>query len=80
MYHLNKNRKPDIAIHADPTRIMHEIGKIINPPSCQEWIKELSVLEESREKEIQQFSETKSLRGLIQILALSKISIVLTII
>ena len=57
---LNKNRKPDIAIHADPTRIMHEIGKIINPPSCQEWIKELSVLEESREKEIQQFSETKS--------------------
>ena len=57
---LNKNRKPDIAIHADPTRIMHEIGKIINPPSCQEWIKELSVLEESREKEIQQFSETKT--------------------
>jgi len=57
---LNKNRKPDIAIHADPTRIMHEIGKIINPPSCQEWIKELSVLEESREKEIQQFSETET--------------------
>ena len=57
---LNKNRKPDIAIHADPTRIMHEIGKIINPPSCEEWIKELSVLEESREKEIQQFSETKT--------------------
>jgi thiamine pyrophosphate-dependent acetolactate synthase large subunit-like protein len=57
---LNKNRKPDIGIHADPTRIMHEIGKIINPPSCQEWIKELSVLEESREKEIQQFSETKT--------------------
>ena len=57
---LNKNRKPDIAIHADPTRIMHEIGKIINPPSCQEWIKELSVLEESREKEIQRFSETKT--------------------
>ena len=57
---LNKNRKPDIAIHADPTRIMHEIGKIINPPACQEWIKELSVLEESREKEIQQFSETKT--------------------
>ena len=57
---LNKNRKQDIAIHADPTRIMHEIGKIINPPSCQEWIKELSVLEESREKEIQQFSETKT--------------------
>ena len=57
---LNKNRKPDIAIHADPTRIMHEIGKIINPPSCQEWIKELSFLEESREKEIQKFSETKT--------------------
>ena len=57
---LNKNRKPDIAIHADPTRIMHEIGKIINPPSCQEWIKELSVLEESREKEIQKFSEPKT--------------------
>ena len=57
---LNKNRKPDIAIHADPTRIMHEIGKIINPPSCQEWIKELSILEESREKEIQRFSETKT--------------------
>ena len=57
---LNKNRKPDIAIHADPTRIMHEIGKIINPPSCKEWIKELSILEERREKEIQQFSETKT--------------------
>ena len=57
---LNKNRKPDIGIHADPTRIMHEIGKIINPPSCKEWIKELSILEERREKEIQQFSETKT--------------------
>jgi len=57
---LNKNRKPDIGIHADPTRIMHEIGKIINPPSCQEWIDELSILEEKREKEIQQFSETTS--------------------
>ena len=42
---LNKNKKPDIRIHADPTRIMHEIGKIINPPSCQEWIDELSILE-----------------------------------
>ena len=57
---LNKNRKSDIGIHADPTRIMHEIGKIINPPSCKEWIKELSILEERREKEIQQFSETKT--------------------
>ena len=57
---LNKNRKPDIGIHSDPTRIMHEIGKIINPPSCKEWIDELSNLEEKREKEIQEFSETKS--------------------
>ena len=44
---LNKNKKPDIGIHADPTRIMHEIGKIINPPSCQKWIDELSALEKS---------------------------------
>ena len=57
---LNKNRKPDIGIHADPTRIMHEIGKIINPPSCQEWIDELLILENKREEEIQQFSETKT--------------------
>jgi len=57
---LNKNKKPDIGIHADPTRIMHEIGKIINPPSCQKWIDELSVLENKREEEIQQFSETKT--------------------
>ena len=57
---LNKNKKPDIGIHADPTRIMHEIGKIINPPSCQKWIDELSVLETKREEEIQQFSETKT--------------------
>ena len=54
---LNKNRKPDIGIHADPSRIMHEIGKIINPPSCKEWIKELTGLEEKREKEILQFSK-----------------------
>ena len=54
---LNKNRKPDIGIHADPTRIMHEIGKIINPPSCKEWIKELTGLEEKRETEILQFSK-----------------------
>ena len=54
---LNKNRKPDIGIHADPSRIMHEIGKIINPPSCKEWIKELTGLEEIREKEILQFSK-----------------------
>ena len=57
---LNKNRKPDIGMHADPSRIMHEIGKIINPPSCQEWIEELAKLEEKREKEIQQFSEYKT--------------------
>ena len=54
---LNKNRKPDIGIHADPSRIMHEIGKIFNPPSCKEWIKELSGLEEKRETEILQFSK-----------------------
>ena len=57
---LNKNKKPDIGIHGDPTRIMHEIGKIINPPSCQEWIDELSTLENKREEEIQQFSENKT--------------------
>ena len=54
---LNKNRKPDLGIHADPSRIMHEIGKIINPPSCKEWIKELTGLEEKRETEILQFSK-----------------------
>ena len=54
---LNKNRKPDIGIHADPSRIMHEIGKIINPPLCKEWIKELTGLEEKRETEILQFSK-----------------------
>ena len=54
---LNNNRKPDIGIHADPSRIMHEIGKIINPPSCKEWIKELTGLEEKRETEILQFSK-----------------------
>ena len=54
---LNKNRKPDIGIHADPSRIMHEIGKIINPPSCKEWIKELTGLEEKRETEILKFSK-----------------------
>ena len=54
---LNKNRKPEIGIHADPSRIMHEIGKIINPPSCKEWIKELTGLEEKRETEILQFSK-----------------------
>ena len=54
---LNKNRKPDIGIHADPSRIMHEIGKIINPPSCKEWIKELTGLEEKRETDILQFSK-----------------------
>ena len=57
---LNKNRKPDIGMHADPTRIMHEIGKIINPPNCQAWIEELTKLEENREKEIQQFSDYKT--------------------
>ena len=57
---LNKNRKPDIGIHADPSRIMHEIGKIINPPSCKEWIKELTGLEEKRETEILQFSKNES--------------------
>jgi len=57
---LNKNRKPDIGMHADPSRIMHEIGKIINPPSCQNWIEELIKLEKNRENEIQQFSEHKT--------------------
>ena len=39
---------------------MHEIGKIINPPSCKEWIKELTGLEEKRETEILQFSKNES--------------------
>lgn len=54
---LKKNRKPDIGIHGDPTRIMHEIGKIINAPSCSEWINELTKLEESREEEIKRLAE-----------------------
>ena len=56
---LKKNRKPDIGIHGDPTRIMHEIGKIINAPSCREWINELTKLEEIREEEIKRLAEDK---------------------
>ena len=56
---LNKNRKPDIGMHADPSRIMHEIGKIINPPSCQDWIEELTKLEENREKKFNNFQNIK---------------------
>ena len=54
---LNKNRKPDIGINGDPARIIHEIGKIINAPSCQGWIDELTKIEQEREKEIRLLSE-----------------------
>jgi thiamine pyrophosphate-dependent acetolactate synthase large subunit-like protein len=56
---LNKNRKPEIGINGDPARIMHEIGKIINAPSCKDWIDELTILEKEREEEIKLLSEEK---------------------
>ena len=56
---LKRNRKPDIGINGDPSRIMHEIGKIINAPSCQEWIDELTSLEHEREDEINILAEEK---------------------
>ncbi len=57
---LKKNRKPDISIYGDPTRIMHEIGKIINAPSCNDWINELRLLEQDREEKISKLSKKKS--------------------
>ena len=56
---LKRNRQPDIGINGDPSRIMHEIGKIINAPSCQEWIDELTSLEHEREDEINILAEEK---------------------
>ena len=56
---LRKNRKPEIGINGDPARIMHEIGKIINAPSCKDWIDELTILEKEREEEIKLLSEEK---------------------
>jgi thiamine pyrophosphate-dependent acetolactate synthase large subunit-like protein len=56
---LKKNRKPEIGINGDPARIMHEIGKIINAPSCKDWIDELTILEKEREEEIKLLSEEK---------------------
>lgn len=56
---LKRNRKPDIGINGDPSRIMHEIGKIINAPSCQKWIDELTSLEHEREDEINILAEEK---------------------
>ena len=54
---MKKNRKPFIGIHGDPTRAMCEIAKVINPPKCTEWLKELNVLEKNRDDEIIQQSE-----------------------
>ena len=57
---INQNRKPFISIHGDPTRAICEIGKIINPPKCNEWTRELNALEEKRDSEIMQQSELKT--------------------
>jgi len=46
------NKKPDLSILGDPAVIMHEIGKIINAPNCNEWKNELKDLNTKREKEI----------------------------
>lgn len=54
---MKKNRKPFIGIHGDPTRAMCEIAKVINPPKCTEWLKELNILEKNRDDEIIQQSE-----------------------
>ncbi len=55
-----KNRKPFISIHGDPTCAISEIGKIINPPKCEKWTNELSILEEKRDEEINQQSNIKT--------------------
>lgn len=57
---MKKNRKPFIGIQGDPTRAICEIAKVINPPQCEEWIKELNILEQNRDNEIIQQSEVKT--------------------
>ena len=49
---VSKNRKPFLGITGDPTRTICEIAKVINPPQCEEWIKELTVLEHKRDDQI----------------------------
>ena len=51
------NKKPNISILGDPAIIMHEIGKIINPPNCKEWKNELKEINTKREKDILKDSE-----------------------
>jgi acetolactate synthase-like protein len=53
---MKKNRKPFIGIQGDPTRAICEIAKVVNPPKCQEWTKELNILEQNRDNEIIQQS------------------------
>ena len=57
---MKKNRKPFIGIQGDPTRAICEIAKVVNPPQCEEWIKELNILEQNRDNEIIQQSEVKT--------------------
>ena len=57
---MKQNRKPFICVHGDPTRAICEIGKIINPPKCEEWTEELNLLEQKRDNEIVQQSEIKT--------------------
>jgi thiamine pyrophosphate-dependent acetolactate synthase large subunit-like protein len=53
---MKKNRKPFIGIQGDPTRAICEIAKAVNPPKCEEWTKELNILEQNRDNEIIQQS------------------------
>lgn len=58
---LNKNRKPDLGIVADPLRFLSSVARLLNSaPSRRTWFEKLRSREEEREAEIAKMSEEKT--------------------
>jgi acetolactate synthase-1/2/3 large subunit len=55
---LDKNRKPELGILADPLRVLASVARLLDPPSSRKaWFEKLREREDAREKEIAAMAE-----------------------
>lgn len=58
---LNKNRKPDLGVIADPLRFLSSVARLLEaPPSRRTWFEKLRSREEEREAEITRMVEEQT--------------------
>jgi acetolactate synthase-like protein len=57
---LRRNRRPDLAVHADPGRFLAALARQLQPGSWSSWLEQLRAVDEARSQEIVEQSEVQS--------------------